>query len=544
MNSAFRIALSGGLMGLAFFAISPVVHAEDFSVASTITAVTVFDDRARVTRQAEVDLPEGRHRLLVPNLPEGLDRDALEVRFTTESGNVTLGAVDVRTVHEADLVNIEEEELVVTLEQLAFATREQEDAIEAEQMVIGIIENIGKAIAERTADSIAADLPRPERWSETWIGLKEGAATSMSRIRLAEREISHLQKQVEQTERRLEQIRTGARATVSLDVEVIAETASLGSLQVSYLVSGASWQPIYEARLDTSADRLDLIQLAAVTQGTGEDWADVSLTLSTARPGAAAPLPELPSWFIDVREPELPAPVAQRSSEAMLDQAKLATAAPSIVAEVETSTFQVEYQVPGPVSVPATREPYRVTLSQHSLDSDLSVRAIPKFGLEPQIYVRATFDGDAPLLPGPLVLYRDGTFAGNRYQEALPPGDVLDMAFGPDDLVTVKQIYVTGQRDRQGLIRNRQRHERRYRIEVTNHHDIVMPITVLEQLPVPQDARITVELLENATPPTETDFDGRTGVLAWSYDFAPGESRTIDFAYIVSHPAEIQVTGF
>ncbi len=533
------LTLAVPLLGLML----PVAVAEDIAVESRIDAVTVFNNLARVTRVADVEIPEGRHRILVPGLPENLNREALEIQFLTAEGGVRLGAVDVRTVHEADLVNVEEEELVVEIDRLGFAMREQEDAIAAEEMVLDLIENIGTAIAERTADSLAGEVPGAESWSSTWNGLKEGATTSLARIRLAEREIAQLEKSLEVTTRRLEQIRTGARATVTLDVEIAADQPSAGVIDVSYLVRDATWQPIYEARLDSQKGILEWVQLASVSQGTGEDWRDIQLSLSTARPGAASPLPELPSWFIDVYEP--PSPLAERSRQLQAD-ASIATmaTAPSDTAEAETATFQTRYHVLDRVSVPPSREPYRVTLAQSELDATLSVRAIPKYGLEPQIYAEADYEAEAPLLAGPLVLYRDGAYAGRHRLQSVAPGETLDLAFGPDDLVSVRQIFVTGDRDDQGIIRSRKRHERRYAIEVTNHHDIPMHITVLEQLPVPQDSRITVEILEDATQPDIKDYNGRTGVIAWDAEYPPGESRSIVFAYAVTHPVDIEVGGF
>ena len=41
------------------------------------------------------------------------------------------------------------------------------------------------------------------------------------------------------------------------------------------------------------------MQIGEVRQRTGEDWSNVRLTLSTARPSVSARLPELDPWFIE-----------------------------------------------------------------------------------------------------------------------------------------------------------------------------------------------------------------------------------------------------
>ena len=102
----------------------------------------------------------------------------------------------------------------------------------------------------------------------------------------------------------------------------------------------------------------------------------------------------------------------------------------------------------------------------------------------------------------------------------------------------------TGERSSAGLFNNKKRHERRYLIEVANHHKRPIRITVLDHLPTPLDERIEVELLKESTQPTETDVKKRKGVLAWEYDYAPGEKRTIHFGFALLHPEGLQIPGF
>ena len=60
----------------------------------------------------------------------------------------------------------------------------------------------------------------------------------------------------------------------------------------------------------TGAGPLALTWYGMVTQATGEDWPACELTLSTARPGVAGAVPELEPWWVDVRPPAPPMPLA------------------------------------------------------------------------------------------------------------------------------------------------------------------------------------------------------------------------------------------
>ena len=86
--------------------------------------------------------------------------------------------------------------------------------------------------------------------------------------------------------------------------------------------------------------------------------------------------------------------------------------------------------------------------------------------------------------------------------------------------------------------------ERRYRVEIENYHDRSIEITVLDQLPVPQDELIKVELLKDSTKPTEVDLDGRKGVLSWVRMVEPKDKELILFGYAVTFPVGETVLGF
>jgi hypothetical protein len=110
--------------------------------------------------------------------------------------------------------------------------------------------------------------------------------------------------------------------------------------------------------------------------------------------------------------------------------------------------------------------------------------------------------------------------------------------------VRVRYRLETGERSREGLINKDRRIERRYLIEIANHHARPMEITVLDQLPVARDERIEVELLRATTKPSAQDFDDRNGVLAWTDSYAANEERQIRFAYAVTYPEGQTLPGF
>ncbi len=80
------------------------------------------------------------------------------------------------------------------------------------------------------------------------------------------------------------------------------QTAGESELTLTYLVPGARWYPSYS--LYTADESDDALAMHAyVAQHTGEDWADVTLRLSTAKAQQWTELPELHSLRIGKQQP-------------------------------------------------------------------------------------------------------------------------------------------------------------------------------------------------------------------------------------------------
>jgi uncharacterized protein (TIGR02231 family) len=335
---------------------------------------------------------------------------------------------------------------------------------------------------------------------------------------------------------------------------------------------------LYDARIETETGKTQLVQIGEVRQGTGEDWSNVRLTLSTARPAINARLPELATWFIDfmdfgrygnrkrdAEKAESELRVLRenlsllrenlslnKNIEAPSASADEVMAAPRpgtqesliVTADVVASEVAAAYRIPGAANLPSDNAPRKFVIAQRSFEAKLAVHSVPK--IAPQAYLAAeiTYDGEEPLLPGPVSVFRDGAFVGTSAIPMLRPGEDVKLSFGVDDKVRIDYRLETGQRSSQGIINKHQRLERRYLIEVTNHHARAMEITVLDQLPVPRDEDIEVELLRGSTKASAHDVEKRKAVLAWRHTYEPGERRTIRFGYAVTYPDGQSVPGF
>lgn len=524
--------------------ISPAAAAaEILTVDAPITAITVFPDRAQVVRVGEVALPQGPTTVVIEGLPASIVAESVRVAGDA-SADVLIASVETGHVFIEQAAHLEERRLNDELAALKDQRLLLDDRIRAATIQLEFISAIKPSGARPGAKEGSLD---PDALRQALALLGDGAGAALGQIRAAEIERRAIDRKIAQKTAQIGQIGTGRTAVTEARVRVEAAAPTTFNIRLTYELGGASWRPLYDARLDTETGRVNLVQLAEVRQKTGEDWSQARLTLSTARPGAAGRLPELATWVVDFGLLE------QEKFERRRSLADLAAPAEKVaggvaaepnVAQVVATEFAAQYQVPGIVDLSADGEPHNFVIAELPMDAQLALRAIPKITPGAFLYGELEYEGDAPLLPGPVAVYRDGVFAGRSALALLRPGEKFELSFGVDDRVRVDYRLVAGERSLQGLINKHRRMEWRYRIEVVNYHKRAMKVSVLDQLPVARDERIKVELLPDTTPVSATNVDERRGVLAWTKTYEPGEEQAITFAYAVTYPEGGHVAGF
>ncbi|HIP96160.1 MAG TPA: mucoidy inhibitor MuiA family protein [Anaerolineae bacterium] len=526
---------------------------------TAITAVVVYPDRARVTRNGMVSLEPGCHRLEMPELP--LKLDPASVRASARgTARARLLGVDVRRDFyvETPAERVRElEEQLETLEDEKLSLDAQAELLKREREIVGELGGQtehyarGLALGKTSAEAQMALFDRLRSRAE---GLNEAILDLTIRRRDLERRLQKLRNE-------LKQLR-GARGRERYTAVVEVEVTQAGDLTVAltYVVSSAGWQPLYDMRLLEEGERpvLEVSYLAQVSQRTGEDWPDIALTLSTARPALAGTLPELAPWYIGpvravrrggaVRAArKMAAPAPSPAMEAMTTGAEPEAEileekefeAEVMMATVETEGFAVTYQVPGAVTIPADGATHKVTVARFELSPALDYVAAPK--LMEAAYRRGKAANDSPytFLPGPANLFVGDEFIGTTKLELVAPRGEIEFYLGADDRVKVKRELKRREVDKR-FLGDRRRLRYGYEITLENLLPVEAKITLHDQIPVPRHEDIKVKL-ESADPkPTERT---ELNLLNWKLTLGPGRKQVVRFDFTVEHPRGIRLLG-
>src|SRR5690606_28344248 len=125
---------------------------------------------------------------------------------------------------------------------------------------------------------------------ERLLALRRDVIRIEGRIEAMKPERRPHQRAVEAAEAALEAVLNEQSDTTALVMDVAVASDGPMQLTITTLSWDAWWEPVYDLRLDSTADRVRLDRGVMLRQETGEDWAGVQVTLSTARPsGQIAP---------------------------------------------------------------------------------------------------------------------------------------------------------------------------------------------------------------------------------------------------------------
>ncbi len=539
--------------------------AKDVAVNSEVTAATVYNNRASVTRTAKVDVPAGAHNLVFKGLPLSIFTDSLRIEGRSQV-NVTFGALSHKRESFEDFVVPREKELNEQLTTLQDNNKVYQAEKQALNTARTFLQNLGKQAALRENENIAEIDLNPESWGAVADSLAGRMAKNLKQNIGLDIKIRETNEKIQKVQNELRELRTGQKQSYMVTVPFESDQSGTLTVNLTYQINNASWTPIYDARLDVTSADMNLIQYGSVYQRTGEDWTDIDLTLSTAQPSRGASLPDLrPNW-VSIQQKyakrgggqnfgNIASSLSSRSMELAeadmaMPEAVAVQAAPAMkeasfaAAQINTKGFIGEYKITGPASVKTNGERSKLLIGSFETENELMVQVKPQISTDAYLVVKTVLKGEAPILPGKVNLFRDGAYIGQTYVQMLRPEDEEELAFGIDDNVTVRRNTLSDNRSESGLISKETAIERVYVTDIQNLHKKPIKIAVLETVPASQDERISVKILKDKTTPGyETDVDEVKGLLRWQKEARPQEKMKINLGWSVSWPKDENING-
>ncbi len=509
---------------------------ETFTVRSAPSAVLVYNGAAKVSREFTIQLPAGRHEVILPDLPYVVE----DVLPQIEVLNATLGPVSVRSRSLPPLVGADANAVtaarnLVKANKTALAEHmDTEAGIRAE------------ADAAKAQIEFLKSLGQNEGLPADAAGLSEvatmiGGQTLQARQKILETERiiraltdlrDELGKDVKNAEDALaalltaDEDRAQVQFSLSTDVEVTAEVA------VSYFAP-ASWTPQYEvALLKADPVTLSIARGAAIAQHSGEDWIDVKMSLSTLQVEDGL----VPS-NIRPRRLRLADPLQQsdraRLSDGVSSLAEPIIEAPVIIESAELPSVNYEgpgvtYSIPNTVTVANEVEATRVSFDTVTFAAEVFARAVPLH--DDTAFLMARFENTSgePFFEVPDALFTvDNRFVGLEWMPEIAAGDHGVLAFGSIEDLRLERDVLNRQEGDTGIISRSNARNEEIQITARNLGSEEWDVELLDRLPYSEHEDLVVSFTSSPEPDQE-NVDAQRGILMWKFNLAPGGDKLIE----------------
>jgi uncharacterized protein (TIGR02231 family) len=539
LNHMIKHSIFTALLLAAFttlFAQNETTH----NVTTPIRSVIIYLDGAEIAQSKQVNLEDGRNKVVFTGLSASLIPKSLQA---TATGGVTILAVSDQVNYmskqaESARVKTLKDSVLLISDNIA-KLRAERDAYDNEKQMILANKEIGGsdkgvAIAEL---KLAADFYRAR--------LKE----INSEVLRIDTKVTQLNETLSKANMQLTSLNAKATQPTAEVTVLIASTGKVTStIELRYLVKNAGWQPSYDLRAEDVDKPIQLTYRAKVYNNTGVDWNDVKVKLSTADPNKSASKPELETWNLDFdqgiyyknstysngtyqqqsqNDGYLNAPSVYENSttydKKQTQQVQLE--------QIQVSELSAEFDIKTNYTIPADSKPYIVEVTTYNLPASYQHFSIPKTDRDAFLLARITGWEDLDLVEGPANVYYAGTYIGQSYIYTRSVDDTLALSLGRDNKVIVTRTKLKDLTSVKS-IGSTKKETYAYEMVVKNNRKAPITIEIQDQLPVSKQSDIEVETIETS----KAELDVPTGKLKWNLTLAPGESKKISLSFSIKYP--------
>ncbi|QRW07397.1 hypothetical protein RhiLY_06396 [Ceratobasidium sp. AG-Ba] len=414
-----------------------------------IESVTVFQvNRAEVKRRVKVKLKKGQNHIGVERLPSCINDNSIRVEGT---GNAIIFDVVYHRQSSWSTPSSPDNPLVEAADEYRRALEALRKEREVAKQQSLYLESYGKALDNKSVADV-------ERFLDMFAPRQLAVAKHIQDLDV---KIAQAEKAYSEAQAKTRSDPQDANRRTKITVTVLSEADGEAELFITYVVSNASWTPLYDVRasIAKSPDTPSKVMLhyrASVTQTTGENWPDVRLVLSTASPRLGGAVPKLSPWRIGFVTPH-PSPPWRSSSclsSNIQSQIRGATYDPQSLLEftaeapppamayrsaevTDPGVLNTSFKISGRSSIPTDQSSYKVIIAVLDLKAEPEWVCVPREQESIYLQCQVINTSQFTLLPGEGSVFMDNNFVSKTSIEDVSPNESFNISLGIDSALRV-----------------------------------------------------------------------------------------------------------
>ncbi len=552
----------GMAVALVLAGVMGVAGAETIESPSQISEVTVYADRVQVTRRAQLSLQPGAHSVVLAGLPGSIEEESVAAKGKGEAQVKLFGAKLVTTQLNRPQSQ-KMTELLDEFKKLNDARQVIVDAQEVQRKKLAFLESIKAASGEQIGKDLVTKQPSVNDVVAITQYLEQEMMLVFEKLRAAAAGARKIEEEINRVQREMERLKGESPSQqTAIVVDLEATRSGKFDLEVSYRLPGATWAPVYEARAAVDSAEVQLVSYGMIRQQTGENWENVTVHLSTAKPSLGGRMPEIEPWFLRKYEPPVAYPQGREMKRATLaykpeasqeaDEMSLESPAAAPLVEAELAVASIEsrgpamlFTLPKKETIPSDWQPHKAVMGNFALPAAMAYEATPKLSSYAYLRAKVKNNSEALLLAGAVQIFLDGAFVGHSSIDVIAPSEEFDLYLGVDERIRVERRRLKDKTDVSvlpGLHGKTKTIDYSYLTTVENFGAKPVKLTLIDQIPVSQHDEIKLNPVEFNPKPTEEDKE-KPGVRRWNLTIPASGKSEVKVSYRLTHPTDFVVEG-
>lgn len=538
------------------------------SVVSRIRKVSVYSDRALVTREGAVKVSDAPTVVAFRQLPGWVDESS--VRAAISAGRI----LDVQVVRHylaraTDTRYLRAEAASRGVKSRLAELDDELKVLDAESKQIEDIKSFSLAKLDKDVLNAPPAGPPPSSVGVgTYSAVVDFIAKKLREIAKGRRDVQTereaLLPQVEASQKKLDELRALTQVEeTQVRVTLQGTAPAEAQLELTYALPGATWESVHELRA-TAPDQesVELTSYAVVTQATGEDWDDAALTFSTQSSTATVRIPALEALTLGDTRAAVQTVQSQSASFKRAEAAfqgqnrlwnKLLQRESSHGFEesyesnfeslrvTQSKTVQIfqslqqrgtttQFKALASANVRADGRAVRVPIGRTTMKAKRAIVAAPEQSLNAAQTLELANDSGQSLLPGNVSLYQGGAFLGMTDVGFVADGEPFSLFMSVADQLKLTRVL---DKKRSALVRKqRTQMQLAFVVTVENLSNKPTPLELADRLPVSEDKDIVISGVK-VSPDAKPDSKG---ILRFSMTLKAKEKRRIEVQYQIEYP--------
>jgi len=525
--------------------------------------VVVFTDRAEVKRSLKAKLIKGENEIAISRVSDQIDTDSVRVEgvgkatvidvicerkyVTTE--NVASSEKTGELLEHIKSLEIKDEKLKQKQQRL----RKQQSALD------DFAKSLSSVNSSKGDNSV-----EPASSKQSVDNFLSFLDTYETKIEGLDEKIFATNKEIEKNTELLNAARNnynsqnGVTTTSIIEITTLIEAAEDTDIELhlSYVVFNASWSPKYDIRVYSDNKSMVINYFGMIQQATGEDWNDTKISLSTAVPSIGGNIPELGTQNVRIKQHIkhfYAAPKSARfhqsanlesfavGAKMLMDSAPYEPQIAHLETEVKDGIISSTYDIPRKVTVPADNKSHKVSIGIVELKPEFEYECVPK--ISPHAFLKTKVKNNSvyALLAGPANVFFDNNFVAKTQLKSYSPQEELSCSLGVDPSIKVTYKPVKKFKEQTGLISKTTITTHEQVIEIKNTTKNEIKILVKEQLPLSNDDKIQIKLIEPVIKGSTVAKINASNNIEFEMKIAGNKQEDLKVKYSIDHPASEEI---